>query len=68
MAQVSGKTVEIGDYVCFKSDVEQGGTISKIERNQMGSIQLVLTSEFGFYGDYKGAFGRPIDPDHVEIV
>ena len=35
-AQVDGKTVTIGDVVCFKSDVEQCGTIVDIKQSYMG--------------------------------
>jgi len=49
MAQVEGKTVKIGDYVGFKCDIEQGGTIKKINWRT-----LTLTSISGFDGDYIG--------------
>ena len=49
MAKVDGKTVKVGDYVCFKSDIEQGGVITKINGNV-----LTLYSEYGFDGDYIG--------------
>jgi hypothetical protein len=53
-ATVDGKSVTIGDVVCFKSDVEQCGTIIKIKRTLMGSPVLVLQSTYGFQGDYIG--------------
>ncbi len=49
MAKVEGHTVSVGDYVCFKCDVEQYGQIAKI----MGNT-LVLQREDGFEGDYIG--------------
>lgn len=56
-ATVDGKQVKVGDYVRFKSDVEQGGTIVKIGREQrfIGSVTvLTLESKNGFHGDYIG--------------
>ena len=47
MAQVDGKTVKVGDFVHFKSDFEQGGTITKIQGNK-----LTLENPDGFGGDY----------------
>jgi hypothetical protein len=52
-AQVDGQTVGIGDVVCFKSDIEQSGTIVDIKKTYMGT-SLVLQSEFGFEGGYIG--------------
>ena len=54
MAKVEGKTVNVGDYVCFKSDIEQGGTIIRITRDFMGRDVLTLYSEYGFEGGYIG--------------
>ena len=52
-AQVDGKTVTIGDVVCFKSDVEQCGTIVDIKQSYMGA-SLTLQSTYGFEGGYIG--------------
>jgi len=52
-ALVEGQVVGIGDVVCFKSDIEQSGTIVDIKDSYMGK-SLVLQSEFGFEGGYIG--------------
>jgi hypothetical protein len=52
-AQVDGQTVKLGDYVCFKADVEQSGKIVDIKQSYMGA-SLTLESEYGFHGDYIG--------------
>lgn len=58
-AKVDGTTVKVGDYVSFKSDIEQGGNISRIQRSQFtGHIELVLEDEDGFAGDYIGGNTR----------
>jgi hypothetical protein len=49
MATVEGQRVNVGDYVCFKSDVEQCGQIVKITGNV-----LVLKRDSGFEGAYIG--------------
>lgn len=51
---IKGKDVEVkvGDWVGFKSDFEQFGQITKIERNNWGSWNLYLHNENGFGGDY----------------
>jgi len=41
--------VKVGDYVCFKCDVEQSGKITDIT----GEL-LTLSSEHGFSGHYIG--------------
>ena len=53
-AKVDGKTVKVGDYVCFKSDYEQCGKVVKIRTNLFGRTELVLStdSDDGFDGDY----------------
>ena len=51
-------TVKVGDYVGFKSDVEQYGKIKKIERSAFGGAQFVLENENGFSGDYIGGAWR----------
>lgn len=48
-AIVEGQTVKVGDWVCFKSDVEQSGKITMIR----GKI-LTLENPNGFEGDYIG--------------
>jgi len=53
MAQVEGKTVKVGDWVGFKSDVEQLGQIIEIKSSYMGQA-LVLENKSGFHGDYIG--------------
>ena len=50
MTQVEGQRVEIGDYVCFKSDVEQGGTIYLIKGDRL----YLQAGPSGFQGDYIG--------------
>ena len=50
MAKVDGQIVRIGDWVSFKSDIEQTGQISAI----LSGGRLVLTSERGFQGEYIG--------------
>jgi hypothetical protein len=52
-AKVDGQTVTIGDVVCFKSDVEQCGTIVDIKQSYAGA-SLTLESKYGFSGDYIG--------------
>ena len=51
--KIDGVEVKVGDSVGFKSDIEQSGQISKIERTQFG-VQLTLKSKYGFHGDYIG--------------
>ena len=53
MAQVDGQTVKIGDWVGFKSDIEQSGQIVEIKQSYMGH-SLVLENKSGFHGDYIG--------------
>lgn len=56
MAKVEGQTVNIGDIVCFKSDVEQAGKIIKIKNTSWGAdLVLESLSDSGFEGDYIGA-------------
>ena len=54
IAYVEGQGVSIGDYVCFKSDVEQCGQIVKIRKNLFGRTEFVLENLRGFQGDYIG--------------
>lgn len=51
---INGKQCFIGDVVCFKSDVEQCGRIKQIKQSRYGNFMLLLTSEYGFQGDYIG--------------
>lgn len=48
-AIVEGKTVTIGSWVGFKSDIEQSGKIIKIKGKE-----LTLENLNGFSGDYIG--------------
>ena len=50
MAKVDGQEVKVGDYVCFKSDVEQCGKITKIEGNRL----TLFRDDEGFDGGYIG--------------
>jgi hypothetical protein len=43
--------IQVGDWVGFKSDIEQCGKIKSIQR---GRNTLILTNEDGFDGDYIG--------------
>jgi hypothetical protein len=53
MAQVEGQTVKIGDWVGFKSDIEQSGQIVEIKQTYAGA-SLTLENKSGFSGDYIG--------------
>ena len=53
MATVEGQTVKIGDWVCFKSDIEQSGKIVAIKQTYAGT-SLTLENTSGFSGDYIG--------------
>jgi hypothetical protein len=48
VVKVDGQTVQVGDYVSFKSDIEQGGTIYKIEGDRL----YIQAGPNGFDGDY----------------
>jgi len=52
-ALVEGQIVGIGDEVCFKSDIEQSGTIVDVKRTYSG-VSLTLQSTYGFEGAYIG--------------
>jgi len=54
IAYVEGQGVGIGDWVSFKSDIEQSGQIIKIKNSMFGQPQLVLENFNGFQGDYIG--------------
>ena len=53
MATVEGVTVNIGDWVGFKSDIEQSGKIVAIKQTYAGT-SLTLENTSGFSGDYIG--------------
>ena len=53
MATVGGQTVNIGDWVSFKSDIEQSGKIVAIKQTYAGT-SLTLENTSGFSGDYIG--------------
>jgi len=53
MATVEGQTVNIGDWVGFKSDIEQSGKIVAIKQTYAGT-SLTLENTNGFSGDYIG--------------
>tara|TARA_R110000765_G_scaffold292640_3_gene388197 strand:+ start:394 stop:600 length:207 start_codon:yes stop_codon:yes gene_type:complete len=48
-----GRIVKVGDCVEFKSDIEQSGRITKIQRSMYGTGG-VLTIEGNFIGEYIG--------------
>jgi hypothetical protein len=48
VAKVDGETVKVGDYVCFKSDVEQCGKIYLIKGDRL----YLQAGSSGFQGDY----------------
>ena len=52
-AIVEDAIVGLGDWVGFKSDIEQSGKIVEIKKTYMG-VSLVLENECGFHGDYIG--------------
>jgi hypothetical protein len=50
---VDGQEVQVGDWVGFKSDIEQSGKIVEIKSSYMGA-SLVLENKSGFQGGYIG--------------
>jgi hypothetical protein len=50
---IEGKTVKVGEWVGFKSDIEQSGKIVAIKRGTRGPV-LVLENPNGFDGGYIG--------------
>lgn len=56
MATVNGQRVKVGDWVSFKSEVEQSGKIEAI----LSGNRLVLTNPNGFQGDYIGGLEATI--------
>ncbi len=57
MALVDGQRVKVGDWVCFKSDIEQSGRITAI----LSEGRLVLENPRGFQGDYIGGSETTIE-------
>jgi hypothetical protein len=53
-ATVEGTQVKVGDWVCFKSDVEQCGRIKQIRRMNYNHLEFVLENPNGFQGAYIG--------------
>jgi hypothetical protein len=53
VAKVDGQEVQIGDWVCFKSDIEQSGKIVAVKQTYAGA-SLTLENVNGFHGDYIG--------------
>ena len=52
-ALVEGQEVNIGDRVCFKSDIEQSGVLIGVKKSYSG-LALTLQNLAGFSGDYIG--------------
>jgi hypothetical protein len=50
MTKVEGQVVKVGDWVCFKSDVEQSGCITRIDGDRL----FLVAGPNGFSGDYIG--------------
>ncbi len=61
IAYVDGQGVGIGDWVSFKSDIEQSGQIVKIKKNLFGKTELVLENLRGFAGDYIGGQTQTVE-------
>jgi hypothetical protein len=56
-AVVNGQEVKVGDYVCFKADVEQTGRIIQIDQPRQGwgrTPILLLRNDNMFVGEYIG--------------
>jgi len=53
-AIVDGQEVSVGDWVGFKSDIEQSGQIVEIKKTVCFGVSLVLQNNNGFSGDYIG--------------
>jgi len=46
--EIEGKNVKVGDWVCFKSDIEQTGKVESIEiYRYSGQTVLVLSNDDG---------------------
>jgi hypothetical protein len=57
---IEGQRVRVGDWVNFKSDLEQYGQIREIRRGILGGVDLVLENPGGFTGDYIGRQTRTV--------
>jgi hypothetical protein len=57
---VEGQRVQIGDWVSFKSDIEQSGRIVAIRHGRLGGMDLELENPNGFSGDYIGGQDRTV--------
>ena len=55
MVKVDNHEVQIGDWVCFKSDIEQSGQVVEIKKSYMGP-SLTLENKRGFDGEYIGGW------------
>ena len=53
---VDGQAVRVGDWVSFKSDIEQSGQIQAV----LSGGRLVLVNPNGFQGDYIGGLHSTI--------
>ena len=47
-------TIKVGDFVGFKSDIEQYGGVTEIRKRSWGGYELVIANEGGFIGEYIG--------------
>jgi len=54
MATVDGKQVNRGDWIGFKSDIEQSGRVTGFGRSTMGQLVIYLENPEGFSGEYIG--------------
>jgi len=59
-ATVEGQQIKVGDWVCFKADVEQSGQVVAIKKSYMGTA-LTLENENGFHGGYIGGQTRTVE-------
>ena len=59
-ATVEGVRVQVGDYVSFKSDIEQTGRIVAIRHGILGGVDLILENPTGFSGSYIGGQDRTV--------
>lgn len=57
---IEGQRVQVGDWVNFKSDLEQYGQIREIRKGILGQVDLVLENPEGFTGDYIGGQTRTL--------
>ena len=59
---IFGRTAKLGEWVGFKSDVEQSGKIVAIRPTKAigGGFELVLENPNGFHGDYIGGSRRTV--------